>query len=88
MSTPRKIFGTDCVRCTANIEPVTAETAHKSGLNVRLVALGTVTPVSTVTVRSRVDGELRKHLARDLAVLHGDAVGIAGESKRQKCHVQ
>jgi phosphoglucosamine mutase len=31
MSTPRKIFGTDGVRGTANIEPVTAETALKLG---------------------------------------------------------
>src|SRR5436309_9491404 len=31
MSQPRKIFGTDGVRGTANIEPVTAETALKLG---------------------------------------------------------
>src|SRR5437762_6315748 len=31
MNTPRKIFGTDGVRGTANIEPVTAETALKLG---------------------------------------------------------
>ena len=31
MSDPRKIFGTDGVRGTANIEPVTAETALKLG---------------------------------------------------------
>ncbi len=31
MSTPQKIFGTDGVRGTANIEPVTAETALKLG---------------------------------------------------------
>ena len=31
MSTPKKIFGTDGVRGTANIEPVTAETALKLG---------------------------------------------------------
>ncbi|HTZ21048.1 MAG TPA: efflux RND transporter periplasmic adaptor subunit [Opitutaceae bacterium] len=40
--------------------PVTAEPARKADLNVRIVALGTVTPVSTVTVRSRVDGQLQK----------------------------
>ena len=40
--------------------PVTAETARKADLNVRLVSLGTVTPLYTVTVRSRVDGELQK----------------------------
>ena len=31
MTTPKKIFGTDGVRGTANIEPVTAETALKLG---------------------------------------------------------
>jgi hypothetical protein len=35
-----------------------------------------------------VDGKLRKHLARDLAVLHGHAVGIAREAQRQQRHVQ
>ena len=40
--------------------PVTAESAQKADLNVRIVALGTVTPVYTVTVHSRVDGELQK----------------------------
>ena len=40
--------------------PVTAEAARTTDLNVRIVALGTVTPVYTVTVRSRVDGELQK----------------------------
>jgi len=42
--------------------PVTAEAAHREDLNVRIVALGTVTPVNTVTVRSRVDGQLQKIL--------------------------
>jgi len=40
--------------------PVAAEAARKADLNVRIVALGTVTPVQTVTVRSRVDGALQK----------------------------
>jgi membrane fusion protein, multidrug efflux system len=40
--------------------PVTAEPAHQADLDLRIVALGTVTPVATVTVRSRVDGELQK----------------------------
>ncbi|SDS65522.1 membrane fusion protein, multidrug efflux system [Opitutus sp. GAS368] len=40
--------------------PVTAEPARTADLDVRLVSLGTVTPVSTATVRSRVDGELQK----------------------------
>lgn len=49
----RRGFGTGPV-------PVTAEPARKADMSVRLVALGTVTPVHTVTVRSRVDGELQK----------------------------
>lgn len=40
--------------------PVTAQPAQQADLNVRLVALGTVTPMNTATVRSRVDGELQK----------------------------
>jgi len=40
--------------------PVSAEPARKTNLDVRTIALGTVTPVNTVTVRSRVDGELQK----------------------------
>ena len=39
---------------------VVAEPARKADLNVRLLSLGTVTPVNTVTVRSRVDGQLQK----------------------------
>jgi multidrug efflux system membrane fusion protein len=40
--------------------PVSAEPARKADLSVRIVALGTVTPIYTVTVHSRVDGELQK----------------------------
>ncbi|HVU18109.1 MAG TPA: MdtA/MuxA family multidrug efflux RND transporter periplasmic adaptor subunit [Candidatus Didemnitutus sp.] len=40
--------------------PVAAEAARKADLNVRLIALGTVTPLNTVTVRSLVDGQLQK----------------------------
>jgi multidrug efflux system membrane fusion protein len=39
---------------------VTAEPARKTDLNVRILALGTVVPLNTVTVRSRVDGQLQK----------------------------
>ncbi len=38
--------------------PVRVATAAQQDLAVRLKALGTVTPLNTVTVRSRVDGEL------------------------------
>ena len=40
--------------------PVVAEPARKSDLDVRVVALGTVTPANSVTVHSRVDGQFDK----------------------------
>lgn len=40
------------------VVPVRVATALREDLDVRLKALGTVTPINTVTVRSRVDGEL------------------------------
>jgi multidrug efflux system membrane fusion protein len=46
----------------SGVVPVSAEPARKADLNVRIVALGTVTPVATATVRSRVDGQLQKIL--------------------------
>ena len=35
-----------------------------------------------------VDLELREHLAGDLGMLHGHAIGIAGEAQRQQRHIQ
>src|SRR5260221_5005376 len=40
--------------------PVVAEVATKGDINIFLSGLGTVTPLRTVTVRSRVEGELLK----------------------------
>lgn len=51
---------TEKVRSGARTVTVVAEPARKSDLNVRILALGTITPVNTVTVRSRVDGQLQK----------------------------
>ncbi|ENO86512.1 MdtA/MuxA family multidrug efflux RND transporter periplasmic adaptor subunit [Thauera linaloolentis] len=49
--------------------PVKAVAAERGELDVRLRAIGTVTPLASVTVRSRVDGELMK-----LAFEEGDRV--------------
>ncbi len=40
--------------------PVVAATARKGEMNVNLTGLGTVVPLSTVTVHSRVDGQLMR----------------------------
>jgi len=45
--------------------PVLAAAAQTGDINVYLAGLGTVTPLKTVTVRSRVDGELLKILFRE-----------------------
>ncbi|HEV8096704.1 MAG TPA: MdtA/MuxA family multidrug efflux RND transporter periplasmic adaptor subunit [Burkholderiales bacterium] len=42
------------------VTPVVAATARSTELNIYLNGLGTVTPLKTVTVRSRVDGELMR----------------------------
>jgi len=53
--------------------PVATATATKGDLPVYLNALGTVTPLNIVTVRSRADGELQKiHFTEGQAVHAGD----------------
>jgi multidrug efflux system membrane fusion protein len=46
----------------ARVTPVVAEPAKTGDINVYLNGLGTVTPIRTVTVRSRVEGELLRVL--------------------------
>jgi multidrug efflux system membrane fusion protein len=61
--------GFDPTRAT----PVLADVATKKDVNVFLNGLGTVTPLRTVTVRSRVDGELIKlHFTEGQTVKEGD----------------
>ena len=51
--------------------PVVAIAATTADVGVALEGLGTVTPVATVTVRSRVDGQLMKILFREGQVVKG-----------------
>lgn len=45
--------------------PVVAATVKSGDVNVYLAGLGTVTPVATVTVRSRIDGQLMRVLFKE-----------------------
>lgn len=47
------------------VTPVVAKPAQKGDVRVFLTSLGTVTPVRTVTVRSRVDGQIMRVLFRE-----------------------
>src|SRR3979411_2884001 len=58
--------------------PVLAEPARVGDINIFLNGLGTITPLRTVTVRSRVEGELQQ------VVFSAGPLGKAGELLPQR----
>jgi multidrug efflux system membrane fusion protein len=71
-------FSAACKRTTAERQgdagtptvPVVIATVRRANLPLYLVGLGTVTPLVTVTVRSRVDGQLMRVLFEDGQLVH------------------
>lgn len=74
---PVSQFGGFRVRGSAQPTPVRAVPASKQALPVHLRAIGTVVPLNTVTVRSRVDGPLlRLAFQEGQAVKRGDLLAV------------
>ena len=70
---PRSTAGAQGGRPSPPRIPVVAAAARARDVAVYLNGLGTVTPLNTVTVRTRVDGELiRVHFQEGQIVSHGD----------------
>jgi multidrug efflux system membrane fusion protein len=68
-SRPVKAAGRKGERGSAPI-PVVAAKAHKGSISVFLTGLGSVTPIYTVTLKSRVDGQLMKVLYKEGDLVH------------------
>jgi multidrug efflux system membrane fusion protein len=57
------------------IVPVVATRVHKGNINIYFTGLGAVTPIYTVTVKTRVDGQLMKVMFKEGQVVHeGDTL--------------
>jgi membrane fusion protein, multidrug efflux system len=66
---PVKAAGRKGERGSASI-PVVAAKAHKGSISIFLTGLGSVTPIYTVTLKSRVDGQLMKVLYKEGDLVH------------------
>jgi multidrug efflux system membrane fusion protein len=57
------------------VTPVVATRAHKGNINIYFTGLGAVTPIYTVTVKSRVDGQLMQVMFKEGQTVHlGDTL--------------